>query len=61
LWRERAWAEWLAVLSGGIYLPFEIYELAKGLTALRITLFAVNVLVVVYMARVLSQRHKYCT
>ncbi|KAB2640737.1 MAG: DUF2127 domain-containing protein [Verrucomicrobia bacterium] len=27
LWKERAWAEWLALISGSIYLPVEIYEL----------------------------------
>jgi uncharacterized membrane protein (DUF2068 family) len=27
LWHERRWAEWLAALSGAIYLPFEFYEL----------------------------------
>ena len=27
LWKERAWAEWLALVSGTIYLPIEIYEL----------------------------------
>ena len=28
LWHARRWAEWFAALSGGIYVPFEIYELA---------------------------------
>src|SRR5262245_24506344 len=27
LWHERTWAEWLGVVSGGLYLPIEIYEL----------------------------------
>jgi len=27
LWKERAWAEWLALVSGSIYLPIEVYEL----------------------------------
>ena len=25
LWRQRVWAEWLAIISGAIYLPFELY------------------------------------
>ena len=25
LWRARAWAEWFAILSGGLYLPVEGY------------------------------------
>jgi uncharacterized membrane protein (DUF2068 family) len=60
LWRERAWAEWLAVISAGIYLPFEIYELAKGVSTLRIVVFAINVAILAYLSWVLSQRHKYC-
>ncbi len=31
LWRERAWAEWFALISGSAYLPFEIASLAHKL------------------------------
>ena len=27
LWGERRWAEWFGAMSGGIYLPLEIYTL----------------------------------
>jgi uncharacterized membrane protein (DUF2068 family) len=27
LWRELVWTEWLALVSGSIYLPFEMYEI----------------------------------
>ena len=27
LWFARRWAEWFAAAAGGIYMPFEIYEL----------------------------------
>jgi len=50
LWMERAWAEWLALISGTIYLPFEIYEIARRPDAIRITIFLINVAVVLYMA-----------
>ena len=30
LWHGRRWAEWLAVVSGGIYLPFEVHEDRKS-------------------------------
>ena len=49
LWRERAWAEWLALISGGIYLPFEIYELMRRLDWIRLGIFLVNLAVVLYM------------
>jgi len=49
LWRERAWAEWLAMISGAVYLPFEIYELARRAGWIRFAIFAVNLAVVLYM------------
>lgn len=29
LWFGRRWAEWFAAVSGAVYIPFEIYELAQ--------------------------------
>ena len=29
LWRERTWAEWFALISGALYVPFETYELIR--------------------------------
>lgn len=49
LWRERAWAEWLALISGAIYLPFEIYELLRRPDGIRVGIFVVNLAVVLYM------------
>jgi uncharacterized membrane protein (DUF2068 family) len=53
LWHERRWAEWLAVASGAIYVPFEIYELFAGITAIRLITFTVNAVIVAYMGYVL--------
>lgn len=53
LWRARPWAEWLSVASGAIYLPFEVYEVARGVTLLRIAMLAANLAVVAYMICVL--------
>ena len=55
LWRARRWAEWFAVASGGIYIPVELYELARGVTWARALLLAVNVAIVAYMAVVLRR------
>lgn len=49
LWRERAWAEWLALISGAIYLPFEIFELARQPDWVRLAILLVNLAVVLYM------------
>ena len=58
LWRKRQWAEWFAIISGGIYLPIEIWELAKGITWPRVTLFAVNLAIVAYLARTLCRSRR---
>jgi uncharacterized membrane protein (DUF2068 family) len=50
LWQDRGWAAWLAVGTGGIYLPIEIYELSHRLTWIRASALIVNLLVVLYMA-----------
>lgn len=58
LWRQRAWAEWLAVISGCIYIPFEIYELSHGISPLRMITFATNVLIVGVMCWALLARRR---
>ncbi|MEI8186396.1 MAG: DUF2127 domain-containing protein [Chlorobiaceae bacterium] len=58
LWFARRWAEWFALISGCVYLPFELFELAKGFTWLKITLLIVNLVVVLYMAFVLKHNVK---
>lgn len=58
LWYGRAWAEWLAAVSGAIYIPFELYELSRGVNALRLITFGCNVLVVAVMIHALYQRRR---
>lgn len=53
LWRGRRWAEWLTIAAGGIYIPFELYELSRSVTWAKIGLLAVNLAIVIYLARVL--------
>lgn len=55
LWRGRAWAEWLAVLSASTYLPMEIWQLARGVTWPVLTLFLVNLGIVIYLVRILAR------
>jgi uncharacterized membrane protein (DUF2068 family) len=49
LWRARSWAEWLALISGTLLLPFEVRELLRGVTTIRIVLFLGNLGIVFYM------------
>jgi uncharacterized membrane protein (DUF2068 family) len=49
LWNRRIWAEWFALLSGCLYLPWEIFEMADHPTRFRFGLFGINLAVVLYM------------
>ena len=49
LWYARAWAEWIALISGAMYLPFEVYKLIHRQSLFHISVFLVNVAIVLYM------------
>jgi uncharacterized membrane protein (DUF2068 family) len=49
LWHNRGWAKWFAALSGGIYVPFELYELYLGASWLKLAALVLNLAVVAYM------------
>ena len=53
LWKERTWAEWVALVSGTLLLPLEVRELLRGVTALRCAVFVGNLAVVAYMLYVI--------
>ncbi len=53
LWLRKSWAEWFAVLTGGMYIPVEIYEVARHVTWPKVTVLIVNVGVVSYLLFVL--------
>jgi uncharacterized membrane protein (DUF2068 family) len=57
LWRERRWAEWFAALSGGIYIPFEIYNSFRGDVWLSLAALSINVAVVGLMINALFRAH----
>jgi len=49
LWHRRVWAEWFALLSGALYLPWEILKLMERTDWERVTVLSVNLLIVLYM------------
>ncbi len=49
LWHIRPWAEWLAIASGSIYIPFEAADLLRRPNWFRVLVIAVNVGIVLYM------------
>ncbi|HEX4644561.1 MAG TPA: DUF2127 domain-containing protein, partial [Verrucomicrobiae bacterium] len=58
LWHERAWAEWFAILSAGMYLPVEIYEFWDKPNLVRGSVFIVNLGIVIYLAWLLAVNHR---
>jgi uncharacterized membrane protein (DUF2068 family) len=50
LWCARIWAEWMALISGTIYLPFEIQAIIHKSTWLHWTFLITNLLILAYIA-----------
>ena len=53
LWFGRRWGEWIAAVSGGIYVPVEIYELSRGASWIKLGALLLNAAVVGYMCYML--------
>jgi uncharacterized membrane protein (DUF2068 family) len=49
LWHIRPWAEWLAIASGSLYIPFEAADLLKRPDWFRMLVIGINVGIVLYM------------
>ncbi len=49
LWYALPWAQWLALASGALYIPFEIIDLISHPTRFRLLVLAVNLVIVLYM------------
>ena len=45
LWHERRWAEYLTAIATAGFLPFEIIELSRRVTVIRIAALVVNLLI----------------
>jgi uncharacterized membrane protein (DUF2068 family) len=56
LWRARPWAEWIGIVSGGVYLPVEVIELVRRPTPIKASLLILNILLVVYLS-IIRYRH----
>jgi len=56
LWKERVWAEWLALVSGTIYLPLEVYELCLKISFVRVFALLANLGVLAVVAYVLIRK-----
>jgi len=58
LYLEKAWGEYLTLIITASFLPWEIRELAHRFTWVRVSLFVINVVVLIYLVTVVMERHR---
>ncbi len=57
LFLRKTWAEYFTIILTGLFIPLEIYELVRHVTATRVGVVVVNVVIVGYLvARVRRER-----
>lgn len=49
LWSLKRWGEYVAVVATAAFLPIEVYELTKDVTALKVVAFLINIALVTYL------------
>jgi uncharacterized membrane protein (DUF2068 family) len=59
LYLEQAWAEYLTIIITGSFLPWEIFEILRRLTVVRVSLLAVNLLVFFYLVQLVADRGRF--
>jgi uncharacterized membrane protein (DUF2068 family) len=56
LWQGKHWAEWLAVISAGLYLPLEMQHFTHSANLPNAGLICFNIVIVLYLAKLLKQQ-----
>jgi uncharacterized membrane protein (DUF2068 family) len=56
LWLRKRWAEWLTVVATSLLVPLELYELLRHTSLLKAVGLAVNVLIVLYLIRIVRRK-----
>ena len=54
LWHRKRWAAWFGAVSGGVYLPVELFEMARGYSWGKLTVLGVNLAIVAYLVHELT-------
>ena len=49
LWLGKRWAEYLTFIATIVFVPYEIYELTKSISALKIVTLVINLAIVIYL------------
>ena len=55
---RKHWAEYFTIITTGLFIPLEIYELAKHLTVVKLAVTVINVLIVWYLVVRVRSRSK---
>ena len=59
LWLRKRWAEYLTVIVTGLFIPLELYELARGFSPGKLALLVVNAAIVAYLIYQLRQNGEH--
>jgi uncharacterized membrane protein (DUF2068 family) len=55
---RKHWAEYFTIISTGLFIPLEVYELARHFTITKLAVTAINVLIVWYLVARVRSRSK---
>jgi uncharacterized membrane protein (DUF2068 family) len=59
LYLEKAWGEFLTLAITASFLPWEIFEVVRRLTWVRVSLLAINILVFLYLVKLVIERGRH--
>lgn len=49
LWLLKKWAEYLTIIATTSFIPFEVWEVTRKMSAVRVAILAANVAIVIYL------------
>jgi uncharacterized membrane protein (DUF2068 family) len=58
LYLEKVWAEYLTLIITASFLPFELHEIMRRFTMPRVSLLVVNILVFLYLLKLIIDRQR---
>lgn len=58
---RKTWAEYFTLILTASFLPWELFEIIRHVTVIKILLTILNLLVVIYLAYILKQRQAFTT
>ena len=59
LWMQKDWAEYLTIIATTSFIPFEVWEIVKKATALRVALVISNIAIVIFLILRLTREHRF--